>query len=114
MTKCDFIKVAIEITLRHGCSPVNLLHIFRAPFSKNTSGRLLLSYTFPKAILHECQRSRNFQYIYSNFVYNMSNEAGIVLSFYILRNKAPSVLLPTRDKRFAITFHENRRKNLGN
>ena len=32
----------IEITLRHGCSPVNLLHIFRIPFSKNTSGGLLL------------------------------------------------------------------------
>ena len=31
----------IEILLRHGCSPVNLLHIFRTPFS-NTSGRLLL------------------------------------------------------------------------
>ena len=31
-----------EITLWHGCSPVNLLHIFRTPFSKNTSGRLLL------------------------------------------------------------------------
>ena len=30
-----------EITLWHGCSPVNLLHIFRRPFSKNTSGRLL-------------------------------------------------------------------------
>ena len=32
----------IEITLRRGCSPVNLLHIFRIPFPKNTSGRLLL------------------------------------------------------------------------
>ena len=36
---CNF----IEITLRHGCSPVNLLHIFRAPFTKNTSERLLLN-----------------------------------------------------------------------
>ena len=35
---CNF----IEITLRHGCSPVNLLHIFRIPFLKNTSGQLLL------------------------------------------------------------------------
>ena len=35
MTKCDFNKVA-------GCSLVNLLYIFRAPFLKNTSGRLLL------------------------------------------------------------------------
>ena len=32
----------IEIALRHGCSPVNLLHIFRTPFYKNTSGGLLL------------------------------------------------------------------------
>ena len=41
MPKCDFSKV-IEIALRHGCSPVNLLHIFRAPPPKNTSRRLLL------------------------------------------------------------------------
>ena len=32
----------IEITLRHGCSPVHLLYIFRTPFPKNTSGWLLL------------------------------------------------------------------------
>ena len=32
----------IEITLRHRCSPVNLLHVFRKPLVKNTSGRLLL------------------------------------------------------------------------
>ena len=35
----------IEITLRHGCSPVNLLHIFRTLFLKNTSGQLLLTIT---------------------------------------------------------------------
>ena len=35
---CSF----IEITLRHGSSPVNLLHIFRIPFPRNTSGWLLL------------------------------------------------------------------------
>ena len=33
----------IEIALWHGCSPVNLLHIFRTPFPKNTSGWLLLN-----------------------------------------------------------------------
>ena len=35
----------IEITLRHGCYPVNWLHILRQPFSMNTSGWLLLSLT---------------------------------------------------------------------
>ena len=32
----------IEIAFRYGCSPVNLLHIFRTPFPKNTSEGLLL------------------------------------------------------------------------
>ena len=35
---CNF----IEVILRHGCSPVNLLYIFKTPFLKNTPGRLLL------------------------------------------------------------------------
>ena len=33
----------IEITLRHECSPINLLHIFRGPSLKNTSGWLLFN-----------------------------------------------------------------------
>ena len=37
----------IEIALRHGCSQVNLLDIFRTRFLKNTSGRLLLKNHFP-------------------------------------------------------------------
>ena len=32
----------IEIKLRHGCSPVNLLYILRTRFTKNISERLLL------------------------------------------------------------------------
>ena len=39
---CNF----IEITFRHGCSAVNLLLIFRTPFLKNTSGWLLLVFSF--------------------------------------------------------------------
>ena len=34
----------IEIALRHGLSPVNLHHIFRAPFYKNIYAELLLRY----------------------------------------------------------------------
>ena len=41
-TGADFCWSLFEITLRHGCSPVYLLHIFRTPSLKNTSGRLLL------------------------------------------------------------------------
>ena len=47
MPKCNFNKVActfIEITLRHGWSPINLLHIFRTPFTKNASEWLLYIY----------------------------------------------------------------------
>ena len=32
----------IEIALRYGCSPEDLLHIFRRPSPRNTPGRLLL------------------------------------------------------------------------
>ena len=39
---CNF----TEIALKHGCSPVNLLHIFRTPLYRNTSGGLLLFITF--------------------------------------------------------------------
>ena len=35
---CNFTKIA----LRHECSPVNLLHIFRTPFYKSTYGGMLL------------------------------------------------------------------------
>ena len=51
--KCDFNKVAkqlIEIAVRHECSPINLLHIFRTPFPKNTSGWLLLNSKFSTKI----------------------------------------------------------------
>ena len=36
---CNF----LEIALRHGFSPVNLLHILGTPFPRNTSGWLLLN-----------------------------------------------------------------------
>ena len=41
----------IEITLWHGCSPVNLLHTLRTSSSKNTSGRLLLKCSFSSVLL---------------------------------------------------------------
>ena len=50
MSKCGFNKVAlklyIEITLRHGRSPVNFMHIFRTPFPKSTSKGLLLKMAY--------------------------------------------------------------------
>ena len=42
MRKCVSLCNFIEITLRHGYSPANLLHIFRTPVPKNTFGGLLL------------------------------------------------------------------------
>ena len=43
----------IEITLRYGCSSVNLLHFFRIPFRKNTPGGLLLSTDMSMLTHHE-------------------------------------------------------------
>ena len=44
----------IEITLQNGCSPVNLLHIFRISFLKNTSGWLLLLFLTKLSFLRCC------------------------------------------------------------
>ena len=54
MAKCDFNKVAkqinfIEITIRHGCSPVKLLYIFRTLFPKIPSRQLLLLFHYYKS-----------------------------------------------------------------
>ena len=63
----------IEITLQHGCSPVNLLHIFRAPFLGNTSGGLLLKFkscgdglqkTQIKSLLSVCISKRTFFFLF--------------------------------------------------
>ena len=42
----------IEIALRHGCSPVNLLHVFRTLFLQNTSRWLLLKAATSRCFLH--------------------------------------------------------------
>ena len=46
---CNF----IEIALRHGCSPVHLLHIFKTPFPKNTPRRPLLNFAYFQNIFNK-------------------------------------------------------------
>ena len=54
---CNFIK----IRLRHACSTVNLLHIFRTPFHKNTlEGLLTLAQVFSCEF---CEISKNTFFI---------------------------------------------------
>ena len=43
--RCSLLCNVIEITFWHGCSSVNLLHIFRIAFLKSTSGWLLLNFS---------------------------------------------------------------------
>ena len=47
----------IEIALRHGYSPTNLLHIFRKPFIKNNPERLLL----PETLSEKCNTKERIQ-----------------------------------------------------
>ena len=75
MLKYDFNEVAsnsshfIEIAPQHGCSPVNLLHIFRTPFSKNASEGLLLKVI--ETVNHNVIM-RNMKYIRIRFCENCS------------------------------------------
>ena len=52
---CELSDHFIEIALQHGCSPVSLLHTFRAHFPKNTCEELFLLHTF-YYLLQECIR----------------------------------------------------------
>ena len=49
----------IEITLQHGCSSVNLLHVFRTPFLKNTSGQLILVLLLVFTVIPKYKTSRD-------------------------------------------------------
>ena len=69
MPKCDFNKVALrltEITRQHECSPVNLLHIFRAPFLKNASGTAASEVFYDDSFLYS--RTCNDHKNWSNFL----------------------------------------------
>ena len=65
----------IEITLRHGCSPVNLLHIFRKPFPKNTSVGLLLKVTNMSSCFIYCYHSW-YHLILRNKIFSDYNYVG--------------------------------------
>ena len=65
---CNF----IEITLRHVYSPVNLLYIFRTPFTKNSSQRLLLNTLLFIGLLHSNNQQINIaQKKLRNFLINV-------------------------------------------
>ena len=74
MPKCD-----IETALRHECSSVNLLHIFRTPFPNNTSGRLLPGLN----IYHLVRKSNNIGASKGNGV----NDAFILLKGFLWHKK---------------------------
>ena len=59
MPKYDLQSNFIEITLQHGCSPVNLLHIFRILLPKSTSGGLLLKVKGKQIISSKVQKKEN-------------------------------------------------------
>ena len=59
----------IETTLQHGCSSVNLLHIFRTPFYKSTyRGLLLANEVLLHCIWHEIQITFKILHAYENVI----------------------------------------------
>ena len=65
--------ISIEIAFWHVCSPVNLLHVFRTSFYKNTSGRLLMRmFSFAKWG-NSLQSSRYERKINSNGCHNKAH-----------------------------------------
>ena len=91
-----------EIALRHGCSPVNLLHIFRTTFLKNTSGWLLLKATIVKI---DFTLNLAIARLGSNFSTSLTNEnesfviySVVVIGLSTYHRTLLLVDLPTADK----------------
>ena len=65
LAKCDFNLQSnfIEITLRYGCSPVNLPHNFKTPFSMNTKEQLLLYFRPLRSFVALIQKPETSQLI---------------------------------------------------
>ena len=59
--KLEFSINFIEIALRHGCSTVNLLYIFRIPFPTNTSGWLLQLMPH-KNVIEQCEINKYLKF----------------------------------------------------
>ena len=81
---CDIIK----ITLCHGCSPVNLLHISRRPFPNNNSDRCFLR-RYKTLFVHTNICIRNFVWCYfeddRNYLYPY---------FFVLLQNLPKDIVP--------------------
>ena len=92
MPKCDFNNITnlAEITLRHGCSPVSLLQIFRTSVPKNTSGRLLLE------LVNE-----------NNFLPNFLDIEPEIFVIWIeaLNNSGTNLILLLSKREFSILLH---------
>ena len=77
--RSNFIKIA----LRHWCPTVNLLHIFRTSFPKNTSGGLLLTIfcenlrlatLLKKRLWHRCFPVNSAKFLGTPFLQNTTSE----------------------------------------
>ena len=70
MPKCDVQSNFIEIALRHGCSYVKLLHIFRTLFYRNTYGGLFLNIWSSTFMYKHVQQLTFFKWISWKLVIN--------------------------------------------
>ena len=89
MSKCDFNKVVsdfIEIALRQGRSPVNLLHIFRTPFQQNmaASGK--------RSLIITCKE-----------IFLSGKVLGLYPTFLLKKETLSQVFFPE----FCVIFHES-------
>ena len=69
----------IDITLLQGCSPVNLSHIFRTPFLKNTSGLWMQSVWSGASILSSELKTHQESSIELNFKFQVTKKSDIKL-----------------------------------
>ena len=104
---CNF----VEITLRHGCSPVNLLHTFQTPFLKSIRGFFCFQFSFwwylsnGDIYLQLCPLSGIFGYVFSDILTDITCFVYLVVMYKLLfSNWLISILGENTGKAFLERF----------
>ena len=97
----------IEISLQHGCFPINLLHVLRTPFSKNTSGGLFqLSWMF-----HGCKLNNKKNRLHERFFASYKlNIQVLITELYKVVNGLSLKLVSDSLKLINMTAHSARNR----
>ena len=102
----------VEVPLLHGCSTVNFLHIFRAPFYKNTYGGLLLeAMAWSHFIKTNCIETNKIFLVSRIYIWATKAFSRVCNATYYIATARKMLLVPpepnVKEKKHLLTYSRN-------